>query len=49
MDSVKVREGLLEEVGFAYSMEDGEGKEGNKRSCGFRTHGGLNPGCSKGS
>lgn len=43
-----VREGLLEEVGFACSMEDGKGKEGNKRSCGFRAHGGLNSVCSKG-
>lgn len=49
MDAVKVREGLLEEVGFACSMGDGKGKEGNKRSCGFRAHGGLSPECSKGS
>lgn len=47
MDAVKVREGLLEEVGFACSM--GDGKEGNKRSCGFRARGGLSPECSKGS
>lgn len=37
-----LREGLLEEVGFACGMEDGREKEERERSHGFRAYGGLN-------
>lgn len=46
--AVMVREGLLEEVGFPWGMEDGRGKEGSERSYGFRAHGVLNSVYSKG-
>lgn len=45
---VMVREGLLEEVGFFWGMEDGRGKEGSERFYGFRVYGVLNLVYSKG-
>lgn len=41
--AVTVREGLLEEVGLAFGVEDGRGKKGSERSSVCRAHGGLKP------